>query len=91
MKTCLLAILLCCGTIPAALPATLNTAKIDQITGLKGKMNEKEGVYKVTFSSQRREGRRGRMDDAAFHGTWNVGCIHANKRWSNGDGRYGFV
>jgi len=48
MKTCLLAILLCCGTIPAALPATLDTAKIDQITGLKGK-NEKEGVYKVTF------------------------------------------
>src|SRR6266496_1634058 len=29
--------------------AALDTAKIDQITGLKGKMNEKEGVYKVTF------------------------------------------
>jgi len=29
--------------------ATLDTAKIDQITGLKGKINEKEGVYKVTF------------------------------------------
>jgi Domain of Unknown Function (DUF1259) len=27
----------------------LDTAKIDQLTGLKGKMNEKEGVYKVTF------------------------------------------
>jgi hypothetical protein len=27
----------------------LNTAQIDALTGLKGKMNEKEGVYKVTF------------------------------------------
>jgi hypothetical protein len=29
--------------------AALNTARIDELTGLKGKMNEKEGVYKVTF------------------------------------------
>src|SRR5438477_1249975 len=29
--------------------AALDTAKIDQIAGLKGKLNEKEGVYKVTF------------------------------------------
>ena len=29
--------------------AALDTAKIDQITGLKGKPNEKEGVYRVTF------------------------------------------
>lgn len=29
--------------------ATLDSAKIDEITGLKGKLNEKEGVYKVTF------------------------------------------
>jgi hypothetical protein len=49
MKTYLLSILICCTTIAAALAATLDTAKIDQITGLKGKMNEKEGVYKVTF------------------------------------------
>jgi hypothetical protein len=32
-----------------ALAADLNTARIDELTGLKGKMNEKEGVYKVTF------------------------------------------
>jgi len=49
MKTYLLSILICCGTITAALAATLDIAKIDQITGLKGKFNEKEGVYKVTF------------------------------------------
>src|SRR5438552_8148843 len=29
--------------------AALDTAKIDDLTGLRGKMNEKEGVYKVTF------------------------------------------
>src|SRR6266487_4154873 len=29
--------------------AALDTAKIDNLTGLKGKLNEKEGVYRVTF------------------------------------------
>ena len=29
--------------------AALDTAKIDEITGLKGKLNPKEGVYKITF------------------------------------------
>jgi hypothetical protein len=29
--------------------AALDTAQIDEITGLKGKFNEKEAVYKVTF------------------------------------------
>src|SRR5262249_26834273 len=49
MKTYLLSILLSSITISAALAAALDTAKIDEMTGLKGKMNEKEGVYKVTF------------------------------------------
>ena len=35
--------------ISSAVAAGLDTARIDQITGLKGKMNEKEGVYRVTF------------------------------------------
>jgi hypothetical protein len=30
--------------------AALDTAKIDNLTGLKGKLNEKEGVYKITWS-----------------------------------------
>jgi hypothetical protein len=34
--------------ISSAFAAGLDTARIEQITGLKGKMNEKEGVYKVT-------------------------------------------
>src|SRR5436309_4821542 len=37
------------GVISNAFAANLNTARIDELTGLKGKMNEKEGVYKVTF------------------------------------------
>src|SRR5438552_14057434 len=32
-----------------SLAAGLDTARIDGLTGLKGKMNEKEGVYRVTF------------------------------------------
>jgi hypothetical protein len=35
--------------ISSTFAADLDTARIDQITGLKGKFNEKEGVYKVTF------------------------------------------
>ena len=48
MKTYLTAAVI---LIAAALPARaeLDTAKIDQLTGLKGKMNQAEGVYKVTF------------------------------------------
>jgi len=33
----------------ASAATELNTARIDELTGLKGKMNEKEGVYKITF------------------------------------------
>jgi hypothetical protein len=49
MKTFLLTILIVCATIAGGLAAAIDTPKIDQITGLRGKMNEKEGVYKVTF------------------------------------------
>jgi Domain of Unknown Function (DUF1259) len=46
MKTLLLVCAICCPNIDIG-SAALDTAKIDQITGLKGKLNEKEGVYKV--------------------------------------------
>src|SRR5450432_422529 len=36
------------GAVCAA-EAALDTAKIDAITGLKGKFNAQEGVYKVSF------------------------------------------
>src|SRR4051794_40164840 len=35
--------------VAAASAADLNVARIDELTGLKGKLNEKEAVYKVTF------------------------------------------
>jgi Domain of Unknown Function (DUF1259) len=37
------------GIISSAFAANLDTAQIDHLTGLKGKMNEKEGVYRVSF------------------------------------------
>ena len=49
MKKYLLIILIFCATITAGSAAALDTAKIDQITGLKGKLNEKENAYKVTW------------------------------------------
>ena len=48
MKRLLLVWAICCVNAGIA-SATLDSGKIDQITGLKGKLNEKEGVYKVTF------------------------------------------
>ncbi|MEY2543363.1 MAG: hypothetical protein QOE81_824 [Verrucomicrobiota bacterium] len=47
MKRLLLVCALCCADIGIA-SAALDAAKIDQITGLKGKLNEKESVYKIT-------------------------------------------
>lgn len=42
-------ILILAAVISSAFAADLDTARIDELTGLKGKLNEKEGVYKVTF------------------------------------------
>ncbi len=49
MKNFLLPTTILVGIVSSAFAADLNTARIDELTGLKGKMNEKEGVYKVTF------------------------------------------
>jgi uncharacterized protein DUF1259 len=48
MKLYPLIIVLCFTSIASA-SAALDTRKIDELTGLKGKFNEKENVYKVTF------------------------------------------
>jgi hypothetical protein len=48
MKTFFVALAISFAIIGSGM-AALDTAKIDEITGLKGKLNEKEGVYKVTF------------------------------------------
>jgi len=49
MKNFLLRTAILLGIISSAYSTEINTARIDELTGLKGKMNEKEGVYKVTF------------------------------------------
>src|SRR5437763_3699577 len=49
MKNLLLRTTILLGIVSGAFAGDLNTARIDDLTGLKGKMNEKEDVYKVTF------------------------------------------
>src|SRR5438046_2893409 len=48
MRKLLIVCAICCANIDFG-SAALEGAKIDQITGLKGKLNEKEVVYRVTF------------------------------------------
>jgi hypothetical protein len=49
MKQIFAITLLFVASVFASVAAGLDTTRIDELTGLKGKMNEKEGVYKVTF------------------------------------------
>ena len=50
MKTKVLFLLVV--TIFNATGAPIDTAQIDQLTGLKGKLNEKEGAYKISFTRE---------------------------------------
>lgn len=38
-----------CGPTILAAPASLNTARIEQLTGAKGKLDDKDGVFKVSL------------------------------------------
>jgi hypothetical protein len=49
MRKMILSAALYCASL-SFICAALDTAKIDDLTGLKGKLNEKEGVYKLTFA-----------------------------------------
>ena len=49
MKSTVIAAGIFAALIGLVSAASLDTARIDELTGLKGKFNEKEGVYKVTF------------------------------------------
>jgi Domain of Unknown Function (DUF1259) len=49
MKAFLTAGFVLIGVACASAASALDQAKIDSLTGLKGKWNEKEGVYKITF------------------------------------------
>src|SRR5690242_10075608 len=49
MKQILGTVLILAVLTRASIAVDLNTARIGELTGLKGKLNEKEGVYKITF------------------------------------------
>src|SRR5437588_1396877 len=49
MKTSLTTGLVLIAVVCSSAADVLDQARIDELTGLKGKMNEKEGVYKVSF------------------------------------------
>ena len=48
MKTCF-GVAIFVGLVSVSFATDLDTARIDQLTGMKGKFSEKESVYKVTF------------------------------------------
>ena len=75
------------ATVSAA-GATLNTERIDQLTGLKGKLNEKDGAYKISFPRDDIAVSVDGWKMPAFMGlvTW-ASFIKATQR-SNGHGRY---
>ena len=45
---CVIATILNAATVRAQPSPKLDTARIEQLTGIKGQMNEKEGVFKVS-------------------------------------------
>jgi len=49
------------GAVYAAPPAAFDTAKIEELTGAKGALNEKEGVFKVSVP----------RSDLAVTGRWS--------------------
>jgi hypothetical protein len=75
-------------------PAALDTAKIDNLTGLKGKLNEKEGFYRVSFprSDVKVAVDGWTMPPFMGLGTRDLGGIHTGlTHGSNSDGRHRFV
>ena len=68
--------------------APLDTAKIEQLTGAKGKLDEKEGVFKVSVPrTDLKVVAGGRAHDAA-DGPDVVGGVHAGRRAHDGHGRH---
>ena len=60
-------------TILNATGATIDTAQIDQLTGLKGKLNEKEGAYKISFT---------RDDVTVFVDGWKIPAFMGLSTWA---------
>src|SRR5437588_12080943 len=61
-------------TIVSATGATLNTERIDQLTGLKGKLNEKEDAYKISFP---------REDIAVSVDSWKIAAFMGLSTWAS--------
>jgi len=69
--------------------AALDTVKIDEITGLKGKLNEKEGVYKVTYPRSDVKVAVDGWTMPPFMGLRTLGRVYARfAHGSDGDGRH---
>ena len=60
-------------TILNATGATIDTAQIDQLTGLKGRLNEKEGAYKISFT---------REDVTVFVDGWKIPAFMGLSTWA---------
>src|SRR6476469_1785206 len=60
-------------TILKATGATIDTAQIDQLTGLKGRLNEKEGTYKISFT---------REDITVFVDGWKIPAFMGLSTWA---------
>ena len=67
-------LLLLALTTVCAAGATLNTERIDQLTGLKGKLNEKEGAYKISFP---------REDIAVSVDGWKMAAFMGLSTWAS--------
>ena len=91
MRKYLLIILISCATITAASAAALDTARIDQLTGLKGKFNEKEGVYKVTSPRNDVKVVVDGWKMPPFMGLRTWAAFTATRGGGDGDGRSGVV
>ena len=59
-------------TILTATGATIDTVQIDQLTGIKGKLNEKEGAYKISFT---------REDVTVFVDGWKIPAFMGLSTW----------
>lgn len=74
--------------IALVLAATLNTAKIEELTGLKGKLDEKEGVQGLVSAPRHRsDGRRREVDTTAR--PHRLGFLHRRGAAHHGHGRHG--
>ena len=73
---------------PARANAKLDTAKIEELTGAKGKLDEKEGVFKVSVPRSDSAVIAGGRADHAADGADLLGGVHAGGHAHDGDGRH---